>query len=141
MRKVMVFGTFDELHDGHRDFLRQAKEQGDHLVVVVSRDASIAHVYGKKPTMDEAERIAAVLTEGMAEDVVMGHIEDKAQVFSDHNPDVVVLGFTQEHFVHDLNKKATAAGYGHVDVFVAQAHIPAQNPPSEFNEKIEVHVD
>lgn len=140
-RKVMVFGTFDELHDGHRDFLRQAREHGDHLIVVVARDANIAHVYGRVPRQDEVDRIAVLLSEGVAEDVVMGHLSGKAQVLADHNPDVIVLGFTQEHFVHELNKKATETGYGHVDIFVAKAHIPEENAPSNFNENIEIHVD
>ena len=41
MKKVLVFGTFDGLHEGHKDFLRQAKQYGDHLTVVVGRDSTV----------------------------------------------------------------------------------------------------
>ncbi len=139
-KKVMVFGTFDGLHDGHRDFLRQAKQEGDHLVVVVSRDATVAHVYGKTPAHDEIERISMILSEGIAQDVVMGHLNDKCQVFKDHNPDIVVLGFSQEALVAELNQKLKSFGIDHVDVQVARPHKPEIYPPSEFD-KIEIHVN
>lgn len=35
MIKVLVFGTFDGLHERHIDFFRQAKACGDHLTVIV----------------------------------------------------------------------------------------------------------
>lgn len=136
----MVFGTFDDLHDGHRDFLRQAKEIGDQLIVVVSRDAAIAHVYGKTPKNDEADRIATILSEGVAQDVVMGHLDDKSRVLLEHKPDIVFLGFSQESLVHDLNKKLTALGIGHVDIHVAKPHNPEMYPPAGFD-KPEIHVD
>jgi len=37
-KKVMVFGTFDIFHPGHRSFLNQAKKYGNYLIVVVARD-------------------------------------------------------------------------------------------------------
>jgi cytidyltransferase-like protein len=139
-KKVMVFGTFDRLHDGHRDFLRQAKEHGEHLVVVVSRDAAIAHVYGKIPMQDDAERIANILNEGIAQDIVLGHLGEKHRVLLEHNPDVIFLGFTQENLVHDLNKKLTSLGIGHIDIRVAKPHNPDLYPPAGFD-KPEVHVN
>ncbi len=139
-KKVMVFGTFDGIHDGHRDFLQQAKEQGDHLVVVVSRDAAIAHTYGKQPKNDEIDRIAAVLGEKVAEDVVMGHLNDKAKVIAEHKPDIIVLGFSQESLVVELNKITTALGIDHVDIVIAQPHNSNMYPPSGFDNAT-VHVD
>jgi len=136
----MVFGTFDALHDGHRDFLHQAKKLGDRLIVVVARDSAIAHVYGKKPGQDEVDRIAAVLSEGIAEDVVMGHLNEKAQVIAQHKPDIILLGFTQELLVTELNKKATALGIEHIDIRVGKPHNPEIYPPTGYDNP-EVHVN
>lgn len=47
MRKVITYGTFDLLHKGHVNILRRAKEQGDHLTVVLSSDEFNA-LKGKK---------------------------------------------------------------------------------------------
>ncbi len=136
-RKVMVFGVFDELHDGHRDFLRQAKEYGDHVVVVVARDAIIARLYGKKPNNDEITRISELLKDGSADDIVMGHIEDRKQVFLEHKPDVIVLGFSQEKFSKELRENEKELGIEGVDIVLAEPYNPKNNPPSEFkNEKI-----
>ena len=38
MKKVITYGTFDLLHYGHINLLRQAKELGDYLVVALSTD-------------------------------------------------------------------------------------------------------
>ncbi len=134
-KKVMVFGVFDELHDGHRDFLRQAKKHGDYMVVVVARDAVIARLYGKKPNNDEITRISELLTEGSADDIVMGHIEDRKQVFSEHKPDVIVLGFSQEKFAKELRAKEKELGIEGIDIVLAKPYSPEKNPPSEFNDE------
>lgn len=38
MKRVITYGTFDLLHYGHLNLLRQAKELGDYLVVAISTD-------------------------------------------------------------------------------------------------------
>ena len=39
MKKVITYGTFDLLHRGHINILKNAKELGDYLVVGLSTDA------------------------------------------------------------------------------------------------------
>ncbi|MGL4453004.1 MAG: glycerol-3-phosphate cytidylyltransferase [Sarcina sp.] len=38
MRKILTYGTFDLLHYGHINILKNAKELGDYLVVAISND-------------------------------------------------------------------------------------------------------
>lgn len=61
--RVIVFanGCFDLLHVGHIRFLREAKEQGDVLVVGVNSDRSVAALKGPgRPLMPEIGRVELV---------------------------------------------------------------------------------
>ena len=48
MKKVILFGTFDIFHKGHKNFLEQAQEFGDYLIVVIARDKTVKKIKGKK---------------------------------------------------------------------------------------------
>lgn len=38
MKKIITYGTYDLLHEGHINLLRRARALGDHLTVAVSTD-------------------------------------------------------------------------------------------------------
>ena len=38
MKKVITYGTYDLLHEGHINLLRRAKALGDYLIVAISTD-------------------------------------------------------------------------------------------------------
>ena len=47
MRRVLAYGTYDLLHDGHIRLLKRAKELGDYLIVALSTD-EFNELKGKK---------------------------------------------------------------------------------------------
>lgn len=92
--RILVFGTFDELHPGHLFFLREATKRGD-ITVVIARDENVIRIKGRAPVQDEGSRARAVqgiLPEAM---VILGNPKDfLAPVFA-VQPDLILFGYDQ----------------------------------------------
>jgi len=95
MKKVICFGSFDPLHAGHINFFSQAKELGDFLIVVVSRDENILREKGHKPSQSEQERLQAVKDCGLADKAILGDCADNYDVLDREAPDVIAVGYDQ----------------------------------------------
>ena len=103
--RVAVFGIFDGVHDGHRDFFLQAREYGDELVVIVGRDEIAEKLKGRKPKYSQDERRAMLKKEPLVDDVVLGDLDlSTYTVLVGCNPDVVCLGYDQGELAEDLEK-------------------------------------
>ena len=71
MKKVITYGTYDLLHEGHINLLRRAKELGDYLIVGVTSD-SFDRGRGKLNVCNNVlERIEAVRRTGYADEIVI----------------------------------------------------------------------
>ncbi len=55
MTRIMVFGTFDMIHEGHADLFRQARALASdpYLIVSVARDAVAQRIKGNRPRHSE----------------------------------------------------------------------------------------
>lgn len=107
----MAFGSFDILHPGHLDYLSRAKWMGDHLIVVVARDASIRKLKGTKPAFKEMDRRDMVAALKMVDKAVVGNRitkpRDRYNIIRTYKPDVVVFGYDQQVNVEDVRKWLT----------------------------------
>ena len=71
MKKVITYGTYDLLHQGHLNLLRRAKELGDYLIVGVTSD-SFDRGRGKLNVKNNVlERVEAVKATGYADEVII----------------------------------------------------------------------
>lgn len=71
MIKVITYGTYDLLHQGHINLLRRAKELGDYLIVWVTSD-SFDRGRGKLNVRNNVlERVEAVKATGYADEVTI----------------------------------------------------------------------
>jgi cytidyltransferase-like protein len=104
MTKVIVFGTFDIIHPGHIHLLKEAKEYGDFLIVVVARDDTVCVVKGKAPYYNEGERVNHIVDLNIADKVILGCLDpdDRYKVIADEKPDIIALGYDQKVFVDKL---------------------------------------
>ena len=123
MRKVMCFGTFDLLHDGHKFYLNEVKKLGDFIVVVVARDETVKEVKKHPPLHNESERVRNLQQLGIADKVVLGNSGDKLKVVVDERPDMICLGYDQTFFTDKIKEKLQQRG---LDVEVVR--LPAFKP-------------
>ena len=101
--RVMVFGVFDLLHEGHRKFLVAAGSHGGKLIVEVARDEVVRMLKNKSPRWSEKERVAALRQSKFVDRVVLG---DKVQgtygVIRRCKPHIICLGYDQNVLAKDL---------------------------------------
>ncbi|MFB3101606.1 MAG: bifunctional D-glycero-beta-D-manno-heptose-7-phosphate kinase/D-glycero-beta-D-manno-heptose 1-phosphate adenylyltransferase HldE [Gammaproteobacteria bacterium] len=90
---VMTNGCFDILHAGHVQYLQQAKQLGDYLLVAVNDDASVSRLKGaERPVNQLADRMA-VLDALEAVDWVIPFSEDTPEnLINKVLPEVLVKG-------------------------------------------------
>jgi FAD synthetase len=103
MKKVIAFGTFDLVHQGHVHMLKEAKSYGDYLVVIVARDASVIEVKQHKPLHDENTRLLHVQSLKIADAVRLGNLGNKFHVIDEEKPDVIALGYDQKVAIDKLS--------------------------------------
>jgi cytidyltransferase-like protein len=106
MKKVMVFGTFDLLHEGHIHFLKSAKKNGDYLMVIVARDKTVRALKGNDPVQNEKERLRNISKLDVVDKAVIGNEEPhKFGVIKALKPDIICLGYDQRSYTQGLDKK------------------------------------
>jgi cytidyltransferase-like protein len=105
MTKVLVFGTFDGVHDGHRAMLKEAKALGTYLTVAVAPDAVAKALKGDTPSHTSGQRISLVRREQIADEVVLGDEELYSwKVLKKDKPNVVALGYDQHELRRSLEE-------------------------------------
>ena len=113
MTTVLVFGTFDVLHSGHRWFLKKAARKGDRLVAVVSRDDFVKNWKGRQPLMHQEARMEALMDSGLVDEVFLADPEIRTYgVLKLAKPDVICLGHDQKSLMDDLVSRSDVGGSG-----------------------------
>lgn len=113
MSRVMVFGTFDMLHDGHLDLFRQARElsEAPFLIVSVARDSAVRRIKGAAPRRSEIERLDLVRTCDLVDDAMLGDETGYMDHIRAAQPDIIALGYDQEgEYVASLERDLAEAG-------------------------------
>ncbi len=112
MKKVMVFGTFDGLHEGHRAFLEEARAEGDYLIAVVAQDHIVERLKGHLPKLNLASRFEALNKEDGVDEVVAGDTHLGVwEVVKNYKPDVIAVGYDQNALKEDLKNHLDELGY------------------------------
>ncbi|WP_462410634.1 PfkB family carbohydrate kinase [Neobacillus sp. Marseille-QA0830] len=95
---VFTNGCFDLLHPGHIHLLREAKKQGDRLVVGLNSDASIRRIKGdNRPIHSQRERSEILACLEMIDCLIIFDEDTAVGLIDEIRPDVYVKGDEYKH--------------------------------------------
>ena len=93
MRVGFTCSTFDLLHAGHVQMLRDAKEQCDYLMVGLQMDPSVDRPNKNPPIQTIVERYTQLKAVGYVDEIIpYGTEQDLEDILQMYNIDVRVLG-------------------------------------------------
>ena len=105
MKKVITYGTYDLLHQGHINLLSRAKELGDYLIVGVTND-NFDRERGKLNVRNNVlERVEAVKATGLADKIIIeDYVGQKIDDIQKYNVDIFAIGSDWEDKFDYLNE-------------------------------------
>lgn len=90
---VLTNGAFDLLHYGHISYLKEAKENGDILIVAVNSDNSVRRLKGEgRPIIDEKGRAYLVASLKVVDYVVIFEEDNVKRILSELMPHLHIKG-------------------------------------------------
>ena len=138
MKKVLVFGTFDGLHEGHKDLFSQAAKYGDYVIAVVARDSTVLKNKGRHPKFNEQERLNEVKLSGLVQEAVLGdenHDTKNSQydLIAKIKPDIICLGYDQAPFKEKLGEELKRMNLETVEIVILKPYKPETYKSSILN--------
>ena len=105
MKKVITYGTYDLLHQGHINLLQRAKALGDYLIVGVTND-NFDRERGKLNVVKNVlERVEAVKATGLADKIIIeDYFGQKIDDIQKYDVDVFAIGSDWEGEFDYLNE-------------------------------------
>lgn len=105
MKKIITYGTYDLLHQGHINLLRRAKELGDYLIVGVTND-NFDRDRGKLNVRNNVlERVEAVKATGLVDQIIIeDYVGQKIDDIQKYNVDIFAIGSDWEGQFDYLNE-------------------------------------
>jgi len=110
IRVVFIGGGFEIIHPGHVQTIEQAKKLGDVLVVVVARDSTIRMRKGRNPVTSEGDRLHLLSSLRQVDVAILGSQENIYVTLEKVKPDVVALGYDQQHVETDILREGKKRG-------------------------------
>ncbi len=98
MKTVFCWGTFDILHQGHIDFIKDAKTRGEYLYVVVISDNAVYQNKRKFPKNNQEARVKTLQKTGLVDKVLAAsdNLESNFEMIASLNPSIFVFGYDQQ---------------------------------------------
>lgn len=106
LEKILVFGTFDGVHQGHLNMFKQARRlsKNPYLIVSIARDQNVLRIKNKLPFNKENKRKKLVEATLLPDKVILGSLKNYLEHIAKESPDYIALGYDQIHYTENLKK-------------------------------------
>lgn len=102
--RIMLFGTFDDLHPGHEYVFREALRKSENgkratdngVYAVVARDANVIRIKGRPPLQTQEERMETITRMFPEVHAILGDASDFLAPIRSIQPDLILLGYDQK---------------------------------------------
>lgn len=93
MKTLITFGTFDLVHHGHGNFLKQCKKIADKVIVALNTDEFIKEYKGSYPILNYKEREKSLLNLKYVDQVIPNKDGyDSKPTILQINPNILAIG-------------------------------------------------
>ncbi|MEK7094719.1 MAG: adenylyltransferase/cytidyltransferase family protein [Patescibacteria group bacterium] len=135
MKKAVIFGTFDGVHEGHRHLIREALAHCDEIIVIVARDEHVLELKGHIPFKNLDDRMEMISLEtGVSVVVPSDEVLGSYLLLSEHKPNVIIFGYDQDALMEDVNAWMQDNNI-HIECVQASAYMPEIYKSSFLNEE------
>jgi len=101
----MVFGVFDNLHDGHKYFLNEASKICNKLTVVVTPTKIVKLLKKHPPKCSFEDRVSKIKEFNQNFSIISGDLTlGKWNILKQNPSNIVFLGYDQKEISKDLKK-------------------------------------
>ncbi|MEE8335402.1 MAG: D-glycero-beta-D-manno-heptose 1-phosphate adenylyltransferase [Candidatus Neomarinimicrobiota bacterium] len=136
--KKIVFtnGCFDILHRGHVEYLQQARDLGDFLIVGLNSDRSVSELKGtQRPLQNEVDRSIILDALSSVNAIVVFEEETPQELINDIEPDILVKG--GDYQSHEIaGSKTVLAQGGRVEIMPFISGISTSALIKKMQEKV-----
>ncbi|UCE13593.1 MAG: adenylyltransferase/cytidyltransferase family protein [Candidatus Heimdallarchaeota archaeon] len=126
LKLVLTGGVFDIIHLGHIETLKEAKNHGDILVVVVASDETVKRSKGRPPQNSQKNRVE-LLSHLTVVDIAKKGTSDPAKfldIVKNIQPDTIAIGYDQSLTETKLSKLLGEHGLQNIEIVKLNARVP-----------------
>jgi len=119
LKTVLVSGTFDGVHEGHKNYFQQARKLAEaggsipKLICIVGRASIVKKIKGQEPLLLAKKRIKLVKQCPDIDQVYLGIAGTDQKVYdftASLKPDIIALGYDQKAYTKNLTQEMKKRG-------------------------------
>ena len=102
------------------------------MIVVIARDKTVEKVKKRLPQNDESIRLENIKKSGLADEIILGNLENKHKAIEKYKPDVICLGYDQKVFTENLREKLKEFDLNKTKIVRLKAYYPEKYKSSKL---------